>query len=194
MWGAWNQTDPRCYRSSSPLKHSQKNLLWSSSLSHGLSVCMSPQINRVITERLICDVCVFVCCLLSHSLNSGTLVWKLKKNSNNTVDNYLLIHCSNLKSPVFVPIFFPVPFAFVAFIHPDHVCPPSLPSRFFCQMVFPGFQLGHSVPVNTNSRSTCGDVASKCSLTCFVHDLTQHSNSNTLRLDSHFICYITHSF
>lgn len=100
------------------------------------SVCVCLQINRVITERLICDVWVFVCCLLSHSLNSGTPVWKLNKNRNNRVDNYPLTHCSNLKSLYSFLSFFPLPFAFVTFICPVHASPPSLPSLFFVRWFF----------------------------------------------------------
>lgn len=45
-----------------------------------------------------------------------------------------------------------------------------------------GLWLGHCVPVTMNPSSTCG-AACKCSLTCFAHDWTKHTDINTRWLD-----------
>lgn len=61
-------------------------------------------------------------------------------------------------------------------LHPS-IPPPSALSLSLCQPVcfldLSGLWLGHRVPVNTDPDSTCEAAASKCSLTCFSHDLTE---------------------
>lgn len=164
MWGAQNQTDSDCYRSSLHSlgkKNNSGRRVWSYNFfSYSLTCACVCRIT--LNEKMI-----------EASKSGLSTTFRVKSVQCTSSPSALL----NLQSHIFFSLLH-----FRAFNPAPASLTPPLSSRSVgLFQLLAGLLVRTLFHLNTVLGSTCGAAAWNCSLTCFAHNLTQHIKTDTLR-------------